>query len=721
MKRPLCAACLVIVLFTAVRMYLHPPSPISYGEAAGKEVLLTGRVYAKEYQRGYETPVLLIYIEPKELISINQNNQTIPYYNNFICSIKSGEEPPIGCVVTVKGKLVEYETALNPGQFDASAYYAVLGISAQIKDGVLMDQDKGRNEFLEWLWHLRSFLCNCLDIVFIEEDAGLLKTMLLGDKTFLSNETKTLYKEAGIFHILAISGLHISILGMGFYKFLRKLQLSMIQASLISGIVMLVYGIMVGMPVSVKRAVFMFVLRLLSTCIGRTYDMITALMLCAALMLLQQPLYLYHSGFLLSFLAVIAMAVFKPSILPSGIKKVPLADGFFTSLAITIFTLPVQLWFFYEVSVYGVLLNLVVLPLVSSVLILGVVSFPILLLMPVITNFLAIPVHIILIAYKQGCIFIGNLPGSLWMPGKPRAWQILCFLLLILAVILLKKLKWKYKVGLLCGAVLLFGIKIQQGLIVTFLDVGQGDCICLELPDGSTWLVDGGSTSVYDVGTYRIEPFLKSKGIGTLDAVFLSHSDEDHISGILELIENDRIKIELLVLPDSQRNTEEEFAEILLLAKAKAIPLLWLQEGMEWECDGVKAICLHPAADFNTRNTNADSEVLYLTYGNFSLLLTGDVEGEGETALIKNLQERNIKYITLLKVAHHGSQGSTSAEFLAQIDTDIAIISCGKANRYGHPHEKLLTRLLEEGCQICFTRGEGAVVFYTDGRVLKQY
>ena len=217
------------------------------------------------------------------------------------------------------------------------------------------------------------------------------------------------------------------------------------------------------------------------------------------------------------------------------------------------------------------------------------------------------------------------------------------------------------------------------------------------------------------------ESFLKSKGIGTLDAVFLSHSDEDHVSGVLELIENDKIMIELLVLPFAQRNTGEEFAEILLLAKQKEIPLLWLQEGMEWECGGVKAICLHPAADFSTQNANAVSEVLYLTYDYFSLLLTGDVEGEGETALVQNLQERGIENVTLLKVAHHGSQGSTGAEFLAQIDMDIAIISCGKANRYGHPHEKLLKRLLEEGCQICFTKGEGAVAFYTDGQVLKQH
>lgn len=717
MKRPLFLVCLTIVLLTAVRMWRHPPSPVSYGEAAGTEVSLTGRVYAKEFQRGKLSPVLLIYLKPLHLTADSQN---IPFYDNFICSIKNVDtEPPVGSLVTVRGILTEYEAASNPGQFDAAIYYRTMGISAAIREGELTIQEEGQDFFKEGLWQLRNFFGECLDKIFLEEDAAILKTMLLGDRAFLDGEIKKRYREAGILHILAISGLHITILGMGIYKLLRRIQLPVIPAAMLAGAVMLAYGMMAGMPVSARRAVFMFLLRLLADCIGRTYDMLTALLLCGAVMVIEQPLYLYHSGFLLSFLAVAAVGVLKPQIVPSFNRFSPILDSFFTSLAIAIFTLPVQLWFYHEVSVYGVFFNLVVLPLVGVVLSLGVWALTAFFLLPPVTGIFALFLHMILASYEQGCIFTGSLPGSLWTPGKPYVWQILCFLVLVFAVIFLKKLKWKYRMGLLCGAVLLFGIRERDGLTVTFLDVGQGDCICMELPDGSTWLADGGSLNVSGVGTYRIEPFLKSRGIDTLDAVFLSHSDKDHINGVEELLENGGIKIELLALPCTAGTDEESFTKVLALAEKRKIPVLWLVQGMEWECGGVTAVCLHPAQTEYLPDTNAASEVLYFSYGAFTMLLTGDVEKEGEENLLLSLQERRIEEVTVLKVAHHGSKYSTGEAFLQTVRPRFSIISAGHNNFYGHPHEETLYRLHNCGTRVYQTPESGAVIVKTDGERIR--
>ncbi|MGN1147283.1 MAG: ComEC/Rec2 family competence protein, partial [Lachnospiraceae bacterium] len=248
MKRPLFTACLAVVLFTAACLWLHPPAYASYGEVAGEEVYLTGRVYAKEFKKGYQGPVLLIYIEPEGL-SVHQEN--ISCYDNFICALKSGSrEPAIGSTVTVRGILTEYEAARNPGQFDARTYYAILGVSAQIKKGELIEEGKDYDRLQESLWRLRKSLGDALDEIFSEEDAAVLKTMLLGDKTSLNEETKSLYREAGILHILAISGLHITIWGMGLYKLLRKIYIPVVPASVFCAILMLLYGIMVGMPVS---------------------------------------------------------------------------------------------------------------------------------------------------------------------------------------------------------------------------------------------------------------------------------------------------------------------------------------------------------------------------------------------------------------------------------------------------------------------------------------
>lgn len=764
MKRPLFTACLVVVFLAAAGLFLRPPISFSYGDAVGEEVRLTGRIYAKEIKMGYASPILTLYIEPIELTC---NQQNISYEDNFICTLQSGEtEPSIGSIITVEGVLQEYEPARNPGQFDAKAYYQILHISARIQKAEVVEA-YGGDTFLEGLWRIKKFLSGMLEEIFSKEDAAVLKTMLLGDKSLLDEEIKTSYKEAGILHVLAISGLHITLLGMGLFKGLRKLYLPVVPASFLCGVCMLLYGFMVGMPVSAIRAITMFLLRLLAGSIGRTYDMLTALMLCCACMLLEQPLYLNHAGFLLSFSAVLAVGILKPAITPELKKNVigALVDSFFTTLSITIFTLPIQLYFYYEVSVYSVFFNLLVLPLVGWVIGLGIgamgvfsvsrllagvvggqvqtlgsvsalaaqnfVYVPGALLqvlasvptlsehtfthvlmgwLRILTYILALPVHAILTLYLQGCVFIRTLPGSIWMPGQPDVWQIGCFCILLGLVIALKMLHLKYKLGLLCGAVLLFGIRDTRGLTVTFLDVGQGDCICIELPGGGAWLVDGGSSDVSGVGEYRIEPFLKSQGIATLEAVFLSHSDSDHTSGVVELLESGRIEIEMLALPCAEQDsTEEGFGEILALAKQRDIPVLWLQAGMTWEHGGVEAVCFHPEDGSRYATTNAASEVLYITYGNFSMLLTGDVEGAGEEALLDNLQEADISDVTVLKVAHHGSKYSSDAALLEQLSPRLAVISCGEDNSYGHPHEETLDRLGEVGSVILTTPEHEAI------------
>lgn len=380
---------------------------------------------------------------------------------------------------------------------------------------------------------------------------------------------------------------------------------------------------------------------------------------------------------------------------------------------------------------YGVFLNLFVIPSVSAVMIGGMGALflggGLDLLRIYLINF---PVYQILSAYETGAAFIRRLPGSMWTPGKPKTWQIVMFCMIMLLLLWGKrhKLRWRYCTGLVCGAVLLFGIKEQGWLTVTFLDVGQGDCICVELPDGGVWLFDGGSTSVSDVSEYRLLPFLKSRGISEIEAVFLSHEDADHINGVEELLRDETFKVELLVLPaaaDSStpgapasagqnENGGESEAEAFLtvrnLAAARDIPVLWLAQGMGWKSGDVSAMCMHPAETFAGEDTNAASMVIYLTYGEFSMLLTGDVEGAGERQLTACLDERAVHNLTVLKVSHHGSRGTTSDALLQQLQPEIAVISCGKGNRYGHPHQETLERLAAVGTAIYRTDEKGAII-----------
>ena len=715
MKRPLAAVCLAFILLTAVRVWLHPPAYASYGEAYGGEVYLTGHVYAKEYKGSREAPVLLIYVKPKELLF---QQESIPFFVIFIRILQDGSsEPAIGSLVTVRGILEAYRQAVNPGQFDERSYYAALGISARINRAETIAEGAGKNSFQEALWKCRVFLGEKLEEIFDGRDAALLKGMLLGDRNALDADTKKLYQKAGIMHIFAVSGLHISLLGMGLYRLLERLHAPVVPSACLSGSVMVLYGMMIGFPVSSVRAVGMFLFWLTAKCIGRTYDAPTALSVCAALMLAAQPRYLYHAGFLLSFSAVYGAAVLKPAIQPCR-KCAPLLDGFLMAFAIAVSTLPLQLYFYYEAPVYAVLFNLAVIPLAGALLAFGAAALALSFLLPFAAALPAYLVHLVFSSYEAGGKFFGALPSSLWTAGKPALWQVFCFYLTAGLILLCKKLQWRCKMGLLCGALLLLFIKGGEGLCITFLDVGQGDCVCMELPDGRVWLYDGGSTSVSGVGIYRIEPFLKSKGITRLDAVFLSHADEDHMNGVEELLREGSTDIALLGLPCTEAQGDG-FAGLLALARERRIPVLWLEAGMEWQSGGVSMRCLHPDGDSAWNDTNAASAVLCLSYGSFSMLLTGDVEGKGEEALLRRLKQEEIENLSVLKVAHHGSRYATGEAFLKYVSPRLAIVSAGQNNSYGHPHEELLARLSVCGADVMVTYETGAVIVRTDGERMR--
>lgn len=774
MKRPLSAVCLVLILGMAVMQALHPPAAFSYAEAAGSRVYLTGRVC----ERSSRSDSISLIVAPRALSYQTPDNtpgEEIPFQNKILCYMEEAADVPIGSLVLLSGTLKEWEAPSCPGQFDAPLYYRIQGISAKLLHARLEDIEpptSGIAEFFrqllrawqegdeppalgmaEFFRQLRDGLCERLDACFGEKTAGILKTMLLGDKSGLLEETQELYREAGILHILAISGLHISLIGMGLYRLLKRLRLPTFCACLLCGASMLFYGVLVGMPVSAVRAIAMFLLRLLADCCKRTYDMLTALSVCAAGMLLANPLYLYHSGFQLSFGAVLSIVLLKPALLPeqagNGLES-GLTDAFFTSLSVSVLTLPIQLSSFYQIPVYGVFLNLAVIPLVSWLMLCGMGGLLLgggfgmrgLAVAERIGKLLFnIPAEWILAAYEAGASAVRGLPGSIWTPGAPKPWQI-CVFCVILALVLWGKrhgLAWRCRMGLVCGAVLVFGIREYGQLRITFLDVGQGDCICVELPDGVTWLFDGGSSSVRGLSAYRLLPFLQSRGIDRLDAVFLSHGDADHINGVEELLETDALEIGLLVLPAAAQKKEtgeaskakssgkDGFAEntgtdgfdnILELAEEQEIPVLWLAQGMTWESGGVSAVCLHPSADFSGGDTNEASMVVKLSYGSFSLLLTGDVEGAGEECLLACLKEQSVSEVTVLKTAHHGSGGTTSQALLRQVSPRVAVISCGRNNTYGHPHEETLSRLREVDAVIYRTDESGTVtVTVRDGRV----
>lgn len=762
MRRPLCLTGLAFVVVLLLGIYLTPKGVRICDELDRQQVMLLGVVEWKEHKISKEEEVLVVSLGQVIVLNpiLNNSLENLPekirgttarqIRKNYEMNKKSlclpgaegiegvlcymAEEPDMGSVVLVEGKFYPFLHATNPGEFDSADYYRIMGQQGRLMQAKCLSQSRDSSAFQERLYRCRTYLSLLLHAAYPEEEASVMGAMLLGDKGTLDAKIKSLYQQNGIIHILAISGLHLSILGMGFYNLLKRLRIPIVVDIILSIGLMYCYGMMTGMGVSVVRALVMFGLKLAAPLVGRTYDMLTAMATAALLILVQQPLYLTHSGFLFSFGAICGIGLL-PEVsahLPSGNKFLKvLSAGAWVSLA----TLPVHLCFYYQFPPYCVLLNLIVIPCMGVLLISGVGVMAAAHVFLPLGRLAALPGVWILAFYEWCCAFCMKLPGQQWITGSPELWQTAAFLgVLVLSVLFAKKMKrWQFAAAVFL-AVAVLTLRFPQGLSLTFLDVGQGDCICLE--EGRRhFLIDGGSSDTGDVDVYRIVPFLKYRGISYLDAVFVTHPDSDHengIRGMLENYEENGIEIGMLVLPDvAKESKNDNYLTLVAMAKDKGVPVRLIHTGERVESGALSLFCLHPAEGYANEDTNAYSTVLYLKYGQFSALFTGDLEGEGEELVTKFLcgqegqtdlwhsgevSKETAGNISLLKVAHHGSKYSTSEEFLSAASPRIAVISAGRNNSYGHPHTETLERLEKQGCAVFQTPESGAVTVRVKGK-----
>lgn len=826
MKRPLFTAAVVVVAVVwaglAAGWYDDPPPERigtgnvsqSVSEQSVPESGLPGTSVPGDGTSWYVTGQVCRKEEDKIWLQSVIINESIPYAEKLICelsddsrdispgsipkeSIFLGSIPmesiflgsiPMGSRVAVSGIFAPFSGATNPGEFDTAVYYRSLGAGGRLRRVRVLGRSEKYWRVREALYQLKLYLKKRLYSVFPEREATVMCALLLGEKGDTDRELKELYKRNGILHILSISSLHITIIGMSLYRLLRRTGLSVLPCALAGAAVLVLYGMMTGFSVSACRAIGMYLIRMFGKICGRTYDMLTALGILAAGMTLANPYYLQNAGFLLSFASVLGIGAIYPVLVP---KEYPVRPKFYgenpallllrkmlrklkyaalASFSITLATLPVQLWFYYEVPVWGVVINLLVLPLMKPMLITGFLS-----LVPGL-GWLGTVDRLVLRWYEELCIFFDKNPflnifsSGVWNPGRPEVWQIAvyygalgCALILPEAVREITKFDGTGRISaftsmlvrtackrtflrhivcviaggmtdragkivrrvVLAVAVLVLAIRPEVQGRVIFLDVGQGDCCLVQTKSGVTYLFDCGSSSRSKVGQYVLLPALKYYGIHKLDGIFLSHPDADHMNGILELLElaeDNHLTVEQLILPAVDEDARaEEFGEILAAVDAmhqsrrSRVRVAWLGAGDSWECGDARFLCLNPQKGCSAAGENAYSECIYGDFGSFSLLLTGDVEGEGEKALLAELQSREIGSVTLLKTAHHGSRNSTSPEFLAQLHPQAAVISCGQNNRYGHPHEELLERLEQVGSHVFRTDRGGAVVLWTAG------
>lgn len=638
----------------------------------------------------------------------------------ILCYMEDVDTPPMGSLVVMRGEYRAFMHATNPGEFDAADYYRITGQQGRVMKCRCTAVSGAYDVFKENMHGLKEYLSLLLEVCYDEEDASVMKAMLLGEKGTLDAELKELYQQNGIIHILAISGLHLSIIGMGCHKILKRIRLPITVNIILTVGLMYCYGTMTGMGISMLRAYIMFAIHLCAGLVGRTYDLLTAVTVAAVTVLIQQPLYIQHSGFLFSFGAICGIGIFLPAVEENLFGSAKTEKIILSGAAVSISTLPVYLSFYYEFPPYSVLLNLIVIPCMTFVLLCGLLGLGLAALLLPLGEAASYPVHLLLAFYEKCCDICLRLPDSRWITGCPQTWQIILFLGVLAALVALNHRlpKLYFWQGVLC-ALLALTIRLPQGLQITMVDVGQGDCIYLTEDSGVHLLVDGGSSDKSKVGDYQIMPYLKHEGVSYLDAVVVTHPDSDHISGIrmlLNEIKTSGISIGILYLPDvGDAGRNEGYHELENLAEDAGVAVRYIGAGDVLKCGEIMLTCIHPEKGWDTTDINAYSTVLNLTYKNFTALFTGDLEGEGEKRVVEIMEDIGLHNVTVLKVAHHGSESSTGEAFLQMAAPKIALISSGRNNRYGHPHEELLKRLEKHGCLICRTQESGAVTVRVRG------
>lgn len=773
-------------------------SPAEIEIPEGTQVRIIGKVCQIEQVSDYQ----IIYLKNNSIYC-----QSIGYQNNqrnnsqkkeihepylFVYD-DSGQQFHLGNAVQVLGRIKYLEDAPNPGGFSQRAYYRPRKISAYLWSSKIQCLDKTACRFRDFLNCLRLQWKGLLLETAGEETGGVLCAVILGEKRQMDTEIKELYQVNGIAHVLAISGLHLSFIGIGIYHLIRRLTGSYPVGGVFGILFLMLYILMIGFTVSAVRALTMFLFRVGADMTGRHYDAPTALSVAAVVVLLWRPLSLYDGGFWLSFGAVFAILAVVPvlqgwmeRIFPEnkGSKMgksgriyggyricVSIVQGCMASIGINLILLPVLLYYFFEFPIYSLFLNLFVIPLMSVILFLGMAGSLFSACFLPLSGICFWICGGILRLYKISCNLAHALPGARFVAGKPEIWQIAVYygILVIVLLLLYKKERLreyiddvgdaeskKYKtcgkgsqrcvtrlgrVALMLGMAGVIVLTHRWGergkLSTVVLDVGQGDGIFMRGPEGGTYLVDGGSSDVKKVGQYRIEPFLKSQGVGVVDYVLISHGDSDHMNGVEELIERQDIGVRIgtLVMP-VQEVWDEALAGIAEKAKEHGVRVVVIESGQSIKEGNMTITCIQPGnpgtevengksegrnAEEGYEPGNAASMVLAVKFGEFDMLLTGDVEGGGEEQLTEQLEKQYRGHTwEVLKVAHHGSKNSSSEEFLRQVKPAYAFISAGRANRYGHPHQETIKRLTDIESKIYSTQENGAIIVEVeDGETMK--
>lgn len=653
------------------------------------------------------------------------------------------------------------QDARNPGAFPERAYDLANGIYLKGEDLKILAVRRPSLSLRRYAYRVKCGMEEGYKRYLNPRDSGILCAMALGDKSDLDYSQRKLYEENGVLHLLAVSGLHISSVGGRIYRTLRRKGFSYGFSCLCGGGLLLFYGCMTGFGTSVLRACAMYIIFLASEYLGRPYDLTSAMSLTGIFMVLEHPWRVLDPGFQISFAAVAAIGLVFPftraclKMEDTGKKNGEgwniwgkAGERILGSLVIFCVTTPLAMRTYYECSPYSILLNPLILPSMGILMISALLSGILGLCsaagsgMPArlwghpafrfLWRILALPSVLILHGFRELFARVRSWKGALIITGCPSLAKVLLLYLyigLILFLLSLYRKKGPNHRRIRRGMTVVFlifwitvclpadALSGRSACRITMLDVGQGESILVRLPGRKAMLMDGGSESREKIYEEVILPALTYYGISRLDYVLVSHMDEDHISGIRQMLASGYPVSCLITGAAGQDSIDPQEETIHKLCMKNHTHFLTMARGEEITLGEIPFLCLHPGKGTFYPDRNEKSLTMLVRWKDFSALFTGDLGSDQEETILEGMEGP----VTLLKVGHHGSRYSTGDAFLDRLQPSYAIISAGRRNLYGHPHREVLERLHDHGTRIFQTKDQGAICLDTDGESLRIY
>ncbi|EEM75889.1 DNA internalization-related competence protein ComEC/Rec2 [Bacillus thuringiensis serovar pondicheriensis BGSC 4BA1] len=652
----------------------------------------------------------------------NKNIVQLSYKMKSASEKKQMRQLHAGVSCIFDGERKEPQIARNFHGFNYRDYLYKQNIHFILEATYISECRKTSLSLVQWILLLRQQAILGVTEMFPEQSGAFMNALLFGDRQQMTFEVEGQYQQFGLVHLLAISGSHIVLLVVIVYFILLRSGVTREIATVCLIFFIPIYMILAGASPSVIRASITGVLMLIAFMCSIRLSSLDALSITAICMLIFDPYLVFNIGFQFSFVGSFALLLSAPLLLESGNGVI--RNSIYISLISQLVSTPILLYHFGYYSPYSIFLNILYVPFLSLIVL--PCSIIILICLPIIPFLAKSFANVLSIGLNLSNDFLSyceSLPFTRLNFGQTPILLVALYCVSIISVLMV----WERRISK--GMVFIFaGIFLfistghyvypyfRESGSVTFLDVGQGDAILIRLPyDQEIYLIDTGGTirlnkeewqrkkHEFSVGNDILIPYLQKEGIKKIDKLIVTHGDADHIGAAQELLSNITVKEVVF-----GRKEQEAILEKAVKKQAleKEVKISEVGEGESWRVNEAEFFVLAPTG--KERSENNASIVLWAKLGGITWLFTGDLEEEGEKGLVATYPDLRAD---VLKVAHHGSNTSSITPFLSAVQPNIAIISVGERNRYGHPHKEVIERFEKMAIEIWRTDKQGAISY----------